>query len=113
MTPEQEMHLHRIKAEFAALADAKYRAGVAEHGGNLWEKTDLLEQALWEAVDLVNYLLTEIDRRRGRGCEARDSRQLRIDELEGALRKICKMGDGDYRMWEIANRVLWGGREHE
>ncbi len=42
-----------------------------------------------------------------------DSQQLRIDELEGALREICKMGDGDYRMWEIANRVLWGGREHE
>jgi hypothetical protein len=60
MTPEQEAHLARVKARFLAEVDAKYRAGVREHGGNLWERTkmDLIRELKAEAVDLYVYAQT-------------------------------------------------------
>ena len=60
MTQAQEAHLARVKAEFIALVDAKYRAGAAEHGGELLALPDLsiLNLAIEEAVDQVAYLLS-------------------------------------------------------
>ena len=60
MTQSQESHLARVKGEFVALVDAKYRAGAAEHGGELLALTDLtiLDLAIEEAVDQVVYLLS-------------------------------------------------------
>ncbi len=60
MTPEQERHLSDIKREFTGLVDRKYRAGQAEHGGNLWDVRvmRLIDNAIDEAVDQVVYLLT-------------------------------------------------------
>lgn len=43
----------------------KYDAGQREHGGNLWENDELLDRAIEEAIDLVAYLYSERDRRRG------------------------------------------------
>lgn len=54
LSNEQEAHLAAIKADFVALVDAKYRAGAAEHGGNVWEQ-DLLTEIEHEAVDLFVY----------------------------------------------------------
>lgn len=60
MTARQRRHLSRIVAEAGARIAAKYQRGALEHGGNLWEKpaTDLLEEAIDEAVDQLVYLLT-------------------------------------------------------
>ena len=68
MTPEQEAHLQAIKARFNIETDKKYRAGQAEHGGNLWEKTDefLLYAAIEEAIDQVTYLVTLYEKRYGK-----------------------------------------------
>jgi len=56
----QEAHLGRVKAEFAALVDAKYRAGAAEHSGELLALSDseILDLAIEEAIDQVVYLLS-------------------------------------------------------
>ena len=60
MTEAQESHLARVKSEFVALVDAKYRAGAAEHCGELLALPDLaiLDLAIEEAVDQVVYLLS-------------------------------------------------------
>lgn len=60
MTNEQEAHLARIKEDFERAVDKKYRAGVAEHGGNLWEHSalHLIEEAMQECVDKYTYLHT-------------------------------------------------------
>lgn len=60
MTASQEAHLSRVKAEFCLLVDAKYRAGAAEHGGELLDVPALhiLDLAIEEAIDQVVYLLS-------------------------------------------------------
>lgn len=58
MTEKHEEHLEEIKTKMIGLIDAKYRAGQEEHGGNLWEHPQLLEEGLNEVVDLAVYLLT-------------------------------------------------------
>jgi hypothetical protein len=60
VTNAQEAHLRRIKAEFCQLVDAKYRAGAAEHGGELLDVPALgiLDLAIEEAIDQVAYLLS-------------------------------------------------------
>lgn len=60
LTPEQEQHLKRIKANFTSKVDTKYRAGQKEHGGDLMHNNALavLDMAIAEAVDLVVYLET-------------------------------------------------------
>lgn len=63
MTPDQEAHLARLKARFLNDFDQKYRSGQDQHGGDLWLKSGHLENALSEALDLVAYLLTAIERR--------------------------------------------------
>ncbi len=64
MTDQQEQHLEHIQEAFERAADGKYRAGVREHGGNLWEMTprELVLNALAEAVDQVTYLVTLLDK---------------------------------------------------
>jgi len=64
MNAEREQHLHDIKNLFLELADKKYRRGAEEHQETLLEKPDLLEEALYEAIDLFIYLATELQRRR-------------------------------------------------
>jgi hypothetical protein len=63
MTPEQEAHLARVLALVNTGISEKYRAGQKEHGGNLWDKPGLLEEALKEAIDQVIYLTTLIEQR--------------------------------------------------
>lgn len=58
MTPEQTAHCESIAKTFQLLMAAKYKAGVEEHGGNLWEKTGLIDMAIDEAIDQVVYLVT-------------------------------------------------------
>jgi hypothetical protein len=56
MTPEHEQNLKEANESFMALNEKKYRAGQAEHGGNLWEVPNLIDEAMNEIVDLWNYL---------------------------------------------------------
>ncbi len=60
MTPDQERHLNYIKERFDAQVDSKYRAGQAEHGGNLWELSllELINHGIDEAIDQYTYLVT-------------------------------------------------------
>ncbi len=60
MTREQEDHLESIKLYFVSASDKKYRAGQAEHGGNLFDMDtiQLLDCAIEEAIDQVVYLIT-------------------------------------------------------
>jgi hypothetical protein len=69
MSPEKEAHLHDLKHRFANRLDFKYRKGAAEHNESLPDKTDLLEEAVDEVLDLYVYLTTEIDRRRPKPAE--------------------------------------------
>lgn len=69
MTAAHEAHLARLKAEFIADLDAKYRAGQDEHGGNLWEKRGMLAHAIEEAIDQVVYLYTLRDQLAARGID--------------------------------------------
>ena len=66
MTTEQDAHLARITARLTADLRAKYEAGQQEHGGNLWEKPGMLEQAYAEVLDLATYLLTLMEQRDSR-----------------------------------------------
>ncbi len=63
MDAAHEAHLSRITTQFTADLRAKYEAGQQEHGGNLWEKPGMLENAIAEAIDLVTYLYTLRDQR--------------------------------------------------
>ena len=64
LTKEQLSHLTGIKEDFCSAVDLKYRAGAAEHGGDLLGKSpeELVEMALEEVLDLVVYVLTLRDR---------------------------------------------------
>lgn len=57
MTEQQEKHLLSIHLAFGDALDDKYRAGQAEHGGDLWTKPQA-DNIVDEAVDLVAYSLT-------------------------------------------------------
>tara|TARA_R100000808_G_scaffold10_2_gene80 strand:+ start:4115 stop:4402 length:288 start_codon:yes stop_codon:yes gene_type:complete len=58
MTLKQEDHLHDIVKSVATGIDRKYRAGQAEHGGDLWERVPLVEDMIEESIDQVTYALT-------------------------------------------------------
>ncbi len=60
MTDDQEKHLGHLKDKFLTMADLKYRRGVLEHGGNLWEmdKYDLIDNAIDEVLDQWMYLVS-------------------------------------------------------
>jgi hypothetical protein len=64
-----EAHLGKLKADFIADLDAKYRAGQVEHGGNLWDKPGMLAHAIEEAIDQVVYLYTLRDQLERRGIK--------------------------------------------
>lgn len=66
MTAEQEAHLARVKARLVADLDAKYRDGQDKHGGDLWTKPGMLEQAYAETLDQAIYLLTAMEQRDSR-----------------------------------------------
>lgn len=61
MTQLQELHLQQLKDEFCEMLDAKYRAGVKEHGGNIWDMTpeQLKKEAYNEIIDLWVYMRTK------------------------------------------------------
>lgn len=63
MTEEQEQHLDRLNARFVFLNSDKYRAGQAEHKGNLFDLTplQLAYNMRDEALDAFNYAQTLID----------------------------------------------------
>lgn len=58
MTNEHSQHLSDIIRQAEFLIANKYKVGVEEHGGKLWEKKGLIDMALDEAIDQVVYLLT-------------------------------------------------------
>lgn len=66
MTPEQEKHLDDIKYYFVKDVDAKYRHGQREHGGNIWLKAGMIDNAIEEVIDLAVYLYTLRDQMRGK-----------------------------------------------
>jgi len=51
-------HLDGLVVEADRRIRSKYLLGVAEHGGHLWEKSGLIDEAINEAIDQVIYLLT-------------------------------------------------------
>ena len=60
MTPKQIKHVERIIKHFNDQVNWKYRQGAIEHGGNLWDRSNifLLDQAIQENVDQFTYLIT-------------------------------------------------------
>jgi hypothetical protein len=58
VTHDHEAHLKRILDAVTHDIDAKYRKGQIEHGGNLWLKPGMLDNAIEEVLDLAVYLYT-------------------------------------------------------
>ena len=60
MTEKSEAHLSRLLAELGLLVSDKYRAGAAEHGGDLTDMPvgKLIDEAIQENIDSLVYLLT-------------------------------------------------------
>ena len=60
MTPDNESHLQWLSKQLATLLESKYRAGNKEHSGNLLNLPigQLLEEAIYENIDQLTYLLT-------------------------------------------------------
>lgn len=58
MYPSPEHHKQVILTRFEEWMVRKYDNGQQEHGGRLWEKPGMLENAIDEAIDLVVYLFT-------------------------------------------------------
>lgn len=53
-----EAHVSRILTRFNAALRAKYEKGQQEHGGNLWQKSGMIDFAIEEVIDLAVYLYT-------------------------------------------------------
>ena len=60
MTPPNEEHLTWLLNQMDTMLNAKYRAGDKEHGGSLLDipVNQLLEEAIYENLDQLTYLLT-------------------------------------------------------
>ena len=60
MTPAQQLHLEKILDYLTLRTAAKYEAGAKEHGGTLTDmsESDLLDNAIEEAIDQCVYLIT-------------------------------------------------------
>jgi hypothetical protein len=58
MTLAQEVHLAEIQQSIAKQVNTKYRVGQAEHGGDLWKRSPLVEDLIEEALDQMTYALT-------------------------------------------------------
>jgi hypothetical protein len=60
MTEKQDNHLRQLQTEISRILNDKYRAGAVQHGGNLQDLSvsELLDEAINEAIDQLTYLLT-------------------------------------------------------
>lgn len=58
MNAEHEHHLGQVVDYITEVVGKKYRKGQKEHGGKLWEKSGLIEEAINEVADLAVYLIT-------------------------------------------------------
>jgi len=58
MYSSDEHHLQAILSSFEKEVVLKYRTGVKEHGGHLWEKSGMIDEAMNEVIDLYVYLHT-------------------------------------------------------
>lgn len=58
MNAEHHAHMERIVSQLSTDLRAKYIKGQQEHGGNLWLKHGMLENAIDEVLDLAVYLYT-------------------------------------------------------
>lgn len=60
LTVEQQEHIQSLAKAWIQCMKMKYKNGVREHGGNLWDRSDdyLLDQALMENIDQFVYLYT-------------------------------------------------------
>jgi len=58
LTKKQSTHLSDICVNIQKRISDKYRNGQKEHGGDLWEKSGMMDNALDEVADLVTYLHT-------------------------------------------------------
>jgi lipopolysaccharide biosynthesis regulator YciM len=58
MTQKQNKHLKDIIGSISRRVDEKYRKGQKEHGGDLWLKSGMMDNAMDEVSDLVTYLYT-------------------------------------------------------
>lgn len=56
MTKSQKKFLLLSLFNFVKFAGIKYRKGQQQHGGNLWEKKDLITKAKEEVIDQWFYL---------------------------------------------------------
>jgi len=85
MTEEQEKHLQTIKDNFVKLVDSKYRSGVIEHGGNLWEKQGIIDMLLEELIDGVTYALTLKEQIKEMGGERKRKGRVILVDFDGVL----------------------------
>lgn len=60
LTPGQQDHSDNLIEITTELMRAKYLAGAIEHSGNLYDlsTTQLVDEAINEAIDQLHYLLT-------------------------------------------------------
>ena len=58
MTPSHYDHLDDVLSELEELITDKYEKGQIEHGGKMWKKSHLIDEAIAEVVDLAIYLIT-------------------------------------------------------
>ena len=98
MSPKQEAHLAGILRRFVQEADAKYRKGQQEHGGDLWKKPGMLGFLREECLDFVVYA---------------DTLQAQIQEALLLLRRIpVDPFDQNYeRAMSILNDLCYTGPE--
>ena len=85
MTDQQEKHLLSLHLAFADALVDKYRAGQAEHGGDLWTKPQA-DNIVDEAVDLVAYSLTMREQLREMREAAVDGD---LDKLRALAMRYC------------------------
>jgi len=64
MTEDREKHFRLVQRILAARLEKKYRHGAKQHRGKLWEKNDLLDEAIDEVIDLVVCLMSGRERRK-------------------------------------------------
>ena len=58
MDIKEKKQLAKILKEFSVLATQKYKRGIKQHGGKLWLKQGLVDEAMNETIDLWAYLYT-------------------------------------------------------
>jgi len=91
MTDAHEQHLQRIKDAFCRDVDTKYRKGQEEHGGNLWQKPRMLENALEEILDLAVYLYTLKEQQDGTARKPYDQNQAEAVEFTCTRCRMTKV----------------------